>query len=135
MGTGTEQPPEPSCDPSTPFVDEEENVAAAAEAAQDRGLCPTPGAICRHGQPGISTRKVTMPTAAGTEAAREADAFIASILGDIQAKRIERIPPLPFSTHLGVDRSALDSWECYMDRPVYWIDAGPSPTPTPGAVV
>jgi len=109
MGEGTEQPPELGCDPSTPSADEEEGFAAAAEAAQDRGLCPTPGAICRHGQPSSSTRKASMPTAASTEAAREADSFIASILDDIQVDRVKRFPPLPSSTQNGVDRTALDS--------------------------
>jgi len=119
LGTGSEQHPEPDNDPSTPSADEEEEFAAAAEDAQDRGLCPTPRAICRHGQPGFSTLKASRPTAAGTEAAREADAFIASIIGDIQADRIERFPPLPSSTKHGGDRSALDSWESHMDMPAY----------------
>jgi hypothetical protein len=76
-----------------------------------------------------------MPSAAGTEATWDADTFIASILGDIQVDRIERFPPLPASTQYGVDRTALDSSERYMDRSVYWIDAGPSPTHIRGAVV
>jgi hypothetical protein len=120
MGTGAEQyPAEPGCDTSNPSADEEEELAAAAEAAQDRGFSPTPGAICRHSKPGVSTRRTGLPTTEGTEEAREADAFIASILGDIKVNRIERFPPPPSPTQFGGEQSALDSWEMYMDTPVY----------------
>ena len=95
LGTGAEQLTEAGSDPSTPSVDEEEEFAAAAEAAHDRGLCPTPGAISRHGQPGFSTQKASWPTTAGTEATREADSCIVSSLGDIQVDRMYRVVPSP----------------------------------------
>ena len=57
-------------------------------------------------------------------AAREADAFLGSILNgasDHQAKG---------ASGTGQQRHHLDSWENYLERHVMWIDAGTSPTPT-----
>ncbi len=113
---------------ATPSADEEEEWAAAAEAAPDRGPCPTPAGH------GIRTRRLVSAATPSrkrnaAEDALEADAFLESILNgdsDPQAK--------------GADgsrqrRHQLDSWENYLDRPVRWIDAGLSPIPTPRVVI
>ncbi len=63
-----------------------------------------------------------------TEATREADAFLATILNGSSE-------PYPTPARVGNHRAVLDSWENCIERPFTWIDAGPSPSPTPGVVV
>ena len=120
---------------STPSADEVEEFVPAAEDAQNRGLCPILSSSSRHGILGPSARHALRPSVADSRVAREADSFIASILNDISAGRIETVSPQPPRTRNGGNRSALDSWENYMDKPVVWINASPSSAPTPKAVV
>ena len=59
----------------------------------------------------------------------ESDAFLGIIFnGDSD-------PQANGAACIGKQRHQLDSWENYLDIHVKWIDAGPSPTPTPGVVV
>jgi hypothetical protein len=61
----------------------------------------------------------------------DADAFLATILnGDPDPD-----PHAVGASSIKHQRHRLDYWENYLDRPVRWIDAFPSPTLTPGAAV
>ena len=70
-----------------------------------------------------------------TEEAMEANAFLASVLHGSLDSYTEEDASYPTPARDGTNRAVLDSWENYFDKPVRWVDVGPSPSPTPGGVV
>ena len=113
---------------SNPSADETEECATAADAAQDHGLClhpDSPGPRHIHPEPAAPHSG----TLAASKVALEANAFLATILNgnSDSSKSMKGI-----NMHQG---HQLDSWQNYLYMHVRWIDAVPTPSPTPGAVV
>ena len=127
---GREQESRTENEPSTPSADDEEEIDAASAADQNRGCCPTPGSSYRPRN--HSSRVGITGSGSDSRAAREAEAFIASILHVYRDARREDAPrALPANA----GGTFLDSWENYLEKPAIWIDPGPSRAPDPRAVV
>jgi len=96
---------------STPSADEAGEIAAATATNRDHGVCPPP---CSSNRPrrSISGARTTC-SGADTEAAKEADIFIAPIINGFRGAGAEVFPPPP-PTRSGTNRPTLDSWENYL---------------------
>ena len=120
---------------SPPYsADEAEELAAADAGARGLGVCPSPGCSSRSRR--SSYGQGTRGREGASDAAIEADAFIASVLRSFPgARNVECVPNSHAASPGRASGRILDSWENYMEKPIVWFDAGPSPAPDPGSVV